>query len=169
MDKIAFCFAKPRSKWAIGSYILRWACGTKFSHCAIYIDGFMYESVWPKSRKIYFTEWDKKYSLEFWYPILLNENRVSLIKQDLEEMVEEDRGYSVFQLFVIGLGFVNASLNKFLSRIHWNGKEHQICTELMADIMQNHFNYDFKQNLDNISLQEAFEAAKNIYWKEGGE
>ena len=167
MSKISFCFARHRKWWSFGSKFLMWADKSKFSHTSIYIDGFVYESVWPKARKIPFQEWDKTYSLEFWYPIFMDESKVDEIKRDLEELILLDRGYSIFQLAMIGIGLLNKGLDKLISKIHWNGKEHQICTELVAYVMTQHFRYEFGQDLDNVSLREAFQAAKEIYEKEG--
>jgi len=142
--------AKPLNKLLIGSRFIQWCEGVEFSHCAILIDGYVYESVYPKFRKIDFGEWLNHYEVIEMYS-LDNANN-----QAIKEMGESWIGneYSLLQLVVIGLGLIFDSFNLYVSKIHWNGTKKSICSEFVARVLAGFYGVTFSESMDTIGLRE---------------
>ena len=104
--RIYAAFVKNPSKIMIGARAIEWAEKIDFSHTAIILednDGLIevYESVWPKSRKMPMSEWLCHYRLKHLYKFdVSDENKFSEMKQFLNDRIGVF--YSVWQLVVIG-------------------------------------------------------------------
>lgn len=143
----------------IGSKILRWAEKIPFSHCSIVLEmesgrAEVYESVWPKSRKIDYKEWLKHYTvveiIEF--PIE-DYGQLYAMKFFLKSKLR--KWYSLGQIIIMGLGILSTPLNKWLSKYRWNGSRALVCTELVGDHMIKFYGATWEESTDTISLKET--------------
>ncbi len=152
MNKITFIFAKNKYWWAVISRMIEKSEGLDFSHCAILIGDNVYESVWPKSRKMHIAKWHKTYVPYGMYSFSCDELTHYRIKAECEK--KTGVWYSWFQILMIYVGIVFPFLNKYLEKVSWNGHKYLICTELCGEIAANHFGVKFEEELDNLSLRE---------------
>ena len=163
VNKVYFLLAKNPAWWAIGARIIEKIEGIEFSHSAVMIDNVVYESVWPKSRKMNFLEWSNHYKAKFIFGFDTTEENIELVKMDCEEQMGKE--YSIIQLIAIWLGIVFPFFNSWLEKRRWNGQKYLICTELCSDIAFNHFEVGFTQELDNVDLTELKSALeKKVKW-----
>lgn len=128
--------------------------GVDFSHYAILVDGMVYEAVSPKSRKIPYTEWTKKYYIVRTYTI-----EVPLAKQgNFMSMLEEQLGipYAYSQIVAILLGNVFHLPNK----VEFNGKRALICSEFIARPLAEVLGYKFTVTPDHIGMDEVESALR---------
>jgi hypothetical protein len=153
-------FCNRKSKLAIGSWLIRVVDDVKFSHVAIELDGYIYESVWPKSRILPYKKWVKKYTpVEVFY-IDQRKFDKDLLKLDLEEMIEVR--YSFNQLFLIGLGILAEPFSAYLNNRSINGSHFLICTEFVGNILANHFGIEFGESKDMLSVRDIYKAVKGM-------
>jgi hypothetical protein len=152
MHKVTFIFAKNKKKWAFISRIIEKSEGLDFSHSAILIADTVYESVWPKSRKMNIKDWYKTYVPYGMYSFSCDE----LTQYRVKSQCESRTGiwYSWFQILMIYAGIICPFLNPYLEKINWNGHKYLICTELCGEIAANNFGVKFEEELDNLSLRE---------------
>ena len=161
MRNVRFVFASKRNPFAIGSFLLRHLERLPFSHCAIVIDGFVYESVFPVSKASFIQDWLNNYVIIHDILVEVDSEKLDLISKDIVSNYLGKR-YSIFQLFVIGVGFISTTVNSWISGITWNGSKFLICTELVARISNKYFSVDFDEKLDTISLREAWNKISKI-------
>lgn len=154
--RLRFLFAKKKGRWPIGSWILMKSENIGFSHCAIEIDGYVYESVWPKSRALFLDEWLKKYEIVYQKVVEKDELQIDEIRNDIQKNLMGKR-YSIGQLILIGVGFIWDDFQASTQAKDWNGSRRLICTELLAIIANKYFGVEFNEKLDTISLSEALE------------
>lgn len=160
---IYFAFAKNKKKYSVLSQIISWAEKISYSHTAIIIhlgdDIHVYESVWPISRKISYSEWVNTYEVKKSYSFGVD-------CKDLErEMItwldsHVNKPYSVMQILMIGLAMISAPFAKVISKSKLNGSAFLICTELVGDFMTKFFNADFKMSTQFLKLSQVEEFIK---------
>lgn len=156
--KIYAAFVKNPNPIMIGARAIEWAEKIDFSHTAIILednDGLIevYESVWPKSRKMPMSKWLAHYRLKHIYKFeAVDEKQFLEMKQFLNDRIGVF--YSVWQLVVIGLTFI-APLEKLLTGRVVNGSKRLICTELVGDFFIKFFDCKWFEPTDTISLTET--------------
>lgn len=155
--KIRFLLAKNPSPLAIGGDFIQWVEKVSYSHCAILIEAsgiaIVYESLWPKSRKVSFDKWLEKYEIVQMYSFDVPENKVKPLVEDLESLVS--RFYSVPQLVLIGLSLLNDWFERISRAWILNHRKGLICTELVAIILSSYFTTQFSESLDRVGLKDC--------------
>jgi hypothetical protein len=167
--KIYAVFASNRRPLAIGGKLLQWAECIPFSHCAVMLEDeygtvTVFESVWPKSRKIKIEEWLDHYKIEesFDFPI---HDIIMYRGLNLYLRGKLRRWYSTLQLVWIGIGLFIKPLNKVISKTKVNGSKHLICTEMTGDVFKRFYGASWNESTDTISLTETRDEIKRI-WSE---
>ena len=65
--KVYVLFADHKKWWALGSWVLKWVEKVPFSHTAILLaddhSTYVYESKYPKGRRVHLMEWLKTYKI----------------------------------------------------------------------------------------------------------
>jgi hypothetical protein len=157
--KIRFLLIYNKAWWALLSPIIRWVEGTKFSHCALELNGIVFESTWPVSRAIsvdhYFTHYKLVRVVELDIPQgKLNESS-KIISSTL------GKKYSFAQLVWI---LIDKISHKFCINMHlkYNLNSRLICSELMAMYLQNVFDVKFTKPLDLVGLVDITEALNEL-------
>lgn len=125
----------------------------------------VYESVWPRSRKISFDEWLKHYDIVHMYSFDLDEAKVKPVVDELDQLM--GRWYSVPQLFLIGFGFISEWFNKISVGWKLNNSHHLICTELLAIIIRRHTEVGFTESLDRVGIVDVQLACDELKKIEG--
>lgn len=151
-------FAKNPSKAMIGARAIEFAENINFSHAAIFLEdqfGFVnvYESVWPKSRKIKLNKWLRKYKIIYIYSFPIRDH-YEFLEMSFFLNSKTNIMYSVFQLFVIFLSFFSP-IEKLISGRVVNGSKRLICTELVGDFFERFFQCKWNEPTDTISLTET--------------
>ena len=155
---VKILYSKREGIYSLGSRVIMAAQGLPFSHVSIAVkignNPFeVYESVWPKSRKISYKEWLTHYKLVSSHELPEVDDKLQLV---LEAMV--GKTYSVSQLVVI-------YFNMFFSKLDssWvNGSRKLICTELSAIFMFKAYGTIWSKALDMISLRDIYREARKI-------
>lgn len=162
-------FVSNKRKLFFGDDIIKLVEGIKFSHCAIILedkDGttFVYESVWPRSRKINFIDWGKHYQIEEMFQFEVKSyQKFTAMKIYLESKLRV--WYSTLQLFIIALAYVEA-FKKLFTFGSVNGSKYLICTEIVGDFFAKFYDAKFSEPTDTIDLRETYAEIKRIW---GGE
>lgn len=126
--------------------------GTDFNHVAILLNGFVYEAVFPRARKISKYDWDKLFRTIRTYEIELNELEYRLF---LEQMLaQHGKPYSVFQCAMIWLSNSVGVLERFIERIVWNGNKALICSEFVARPLIKAKDFKFENEPDTVGMDE---------------
>lgn len=125
----------------------------------------VYESVWPKARKISFDDWLKHYDIVHMYSFDLPEDKVKPIVDELDQMT--GRWYSVPQLFLIGFGFIFGWFERISVGWKLNNSHQLICTELLAIIIKRHTPVGFFESLDRVGLVDVQLACDELKKIEG--
>jgi hypothetical protein len=165
--KIYAVFCSNKSKWMKGGELIKWAEDISFSHCAVFIEDEhgrteVYESVWPKSRKMPMEKWLEHYKVEEIYDFhVVDETMFRGIKLYLRGKLR--RWYSTFQLFWIGIGLFIKPLNKFISKKPVNGSKHLICTELTGDVFKRFYGAKWDESTDTLSLRDTRDEIKRLW------
>lgn len=155
--KISFIYAFNPSPAAIGAKIIRYVQNTDVSHSAIMItvgdNNHIYESIWPRSRKIKFEDWSHKYQIKRTYTFEVPEHLQANILIDLEDMM--GKIYSIPQILLI-LFTTSCKLFGKVAR-HWilNGRHELICTEIQGMIIEEYTVLDFNESLDGVDLNDV--------------
>lgn len=153
---MTFLFAARKNPLSIGCFLLRWFEGIPFSHCALLIDGFVYESVFPKSRAILYVEWIKTYDITAATHHLVHKELAEKIKTYVRRNLMRKR-YSLMQIFLLFCSMSFHSWDSYIKKTKWNGSKYLVCTELVAIVAHKFFGVEFHEKLDTISLTEAYE------------
>lgn len=133
--------------------LLVWAEQTDFSHVAIEIDGYIYESVFPKSKKIKKSEWLKKYAVIREYSYNIPEEMVQYYKSYIEQQLL-GKPYSKLQILAIGLGMLSFAFDKFISKKSLNNHSYLICTELVGRVLMRMYQIMI-EDIDTLGLKET--------------
>lgn len=157
--KIRFLLIYNKAWWALLAPIIRWVEGTKFSHCAIELNGIVFESTWPKSRAVsaesYYSHYQLIKVVELTIP---SENWLvssKIISSNL------NKTYSFRQLIWILIDKIAHKLSLKVS-FKYNLGSKLICTELIALYLQNVFDVKFNKPLDLIGLVDIVEALDKL-------
>lgn len=153
-------FSKKKSGITIGSKLIMYVEEISFSHVSIEVNGHVYESVWPKSRKISLSNWEKKYQSVETVEIETTLFQDDLLEQDMSEMIGVR--YSIMQLFWIGVGILFEPISAYISERNLNGSRFLICTEFVGSILENHFDVEFKEQKDMLSVGDVYKYAKEL-------
>lgn len=160
MNKVYFIFSKSRKWYNVGSWIIRKVENVPFSHVSVMIDGQVFEAVFPKVREISYKDWLKKYKMTHLFSVNVELDRLRQIEKRCKSHI--GKRYSISQLVMIGLGFLDKGLNSWIESNQVNGSQYMICTELLADVMKNEFNVDLGEVPDTISMSEAFALVEKL-------
>lgn len=152
---VRFIFAARRNPLSPSCFLLKWFEKIPFSHCAIEIDGFVYEAVFPKSKTTLFVEWSKTYDIVAEKLVFAESSKVEKIKTYMRRSLM-NKGYSIMQLAVLFWALTFHGFNAWAGKHKWNGSKYLICTELVATVAHKYFGVEFGEKLDTISLTEAF-------------
>ena len=154
--------AKRKQWYAIGSLILRTVEQMDFSHCAIEIDGLIYESVYPYSRMMKKEQWLKKYEIVHSFEKNISDELADLMEVWLSnEMMNKE--YSIAQLFLIGVTICSKALEKTLIGIEVDGNRRVICTELVGLWLSKFFNKKWTERQDWLSLKDIHNGASEVF------
>jgi hypothetical protein len=159
MRKIGFGFSTPK-KWKLGSQMIRWYEGTKYSHIFM----VMYPS--PKSKlpfkKVFqashgdvnclsYEVFEEQNHIFHFYEIDVSDVDYYRAAQWLWSQLQKP--YSISQLTKIGF---NISIKKESSDSSY------ICTELAGKLLANILDYEIHRNLDYIGLKQIKEILDKI-------
>lgn len=153
---VSFLFAARKNPLSIGCFLLRWFEAIPFSHCAVEIDGFVYESVFPKSHAVLAIDWYETYDLIYHKTIKVDDMTANRIKSYLRRNMM-GKWYSFGQITAMFIGMTVNGLSSYIKKTTWNGSKYLVCTELVAKVAHRYFGVEFDQKLDTISLTEAYE------------
>jgi hypothetical protein len=163
---VGYHFVKKIKGFTIGGRFIAWAQGTKFSHCSTEIikdkgsASFIYESVFPKSRKLPLQEWLQTYDpVESYYLEVVDPDEQARIISAAERNV--GKRYSILQLVGIGIGLVFQLAQKALDNLSINSKKFLICSEFMSEI-QKAQGAKFSDSSDSIDLLEVRAQARKL-------
>ena len=131
-----------------------------FSHVALEIDGYVYESVWPMSRRIKKEEWLKKYQIIREYDSNMPYNLENAYINYIEESLL-DKPYSAMQIIVIGLGMINKSIDVFFRKKELNNKKYLICTELVCRVLSKMYSVSI-EDVETMGLRETESLIKTL-------
>jgi hypothetical protein len=150
-------FAKHRNPLMFLSKVIQIIEKLPFSHCAIVCDGFVYESKWPKSRKIELELWLKEYEI-------VKSIDADVKKEALEEwfLIVKNTPYSISQLFIIAFTYLSAPLKLAVEKMRFNGSKAFICTEMVGMFLEDFYFYKFKESPDTISLRDVLKACSEV-------
>ena len=133
---------------------------TNFSHVAIEIDGYIYESCFPKSRRIKKNEWLKKYQIIRQYNHNLPYNIETMYIKYMEENLL-GKPYSMGQILAIGLGMLNKSIDSFFKKKDLNNTRYLICTELVCRVLSRMYSVQI-EDVETMSLVETENLIKTL-------
>lgn len=152
-------FARPKPWWMFLDDIFMWVEKTNFSHVAIVLEDidhgkhWVFESRWPKGRKIALGKWLQDYKVVSLELIDNNFNRYSNHYYDLIRMTEKP--YSFSQVLTIGWGLLfkaGGSKDWFLEV---NGNKAKICTELVSVFLNKVYGVELKKSPDMVGLYDV--------------
>lgn len=170
--KVYAVFCSNKNPLSLGGKLLRWAEKITFSHCAVLLEdasghSVIYESVWPKSRKMNFEKWLDYYKIEeiYQFPIPGRNSDAGSTYLGMKFYLKGKlrKWYSIRQLFWIGVGLFIKPLSKAISSNKINGSKHLICTELQGDFFKHFYGAKWNESTDTISLVETRDEIKRIW------
>jgi hypothetical protein len=154
--------AHRREWWAVGSKILMAWEGVQFSHCAIEIDGLVYESVWPEARVIKKAEWLKKYRVAKQWEKHISEELADEMESWFVDAVI-GKTYSLWHLVTIGLTISSKKIQNLVSGREFDGSKALICTEAVGLWMTRFFNKKWNEFPDWLSLKDIENGASEVF------
>ena len=133
MKKVSTIFCNPRAWWKqLGSAVIIWGDKSPSSHTAILVEdengSWVYESVFPKSRKLPYHEWLRIYKPVESFSFDVDESLVDYSYLILDGLV--DKYYSIGQLVFILLTNTFGWLDRALNFAVINHERGLICTEM---------------------------------------
>lgn len=143
-----------------GSKLIMWHEKLNFSHVALYFDDvepFIFESVAPLSRKIYYNQWLVEYIPVEKY--LLAE--VDVRDVDIFIQCMQNIPYSLGQIFSIIINALVKSLFKKSGLISIQNGE-VICTEVYTMFVRIFRGYNFDGDKDLVDLNSAYKSIKYL-------
>lgn len=158
---VRFLFCNSKTWWKQpGSALIRKVDGSDSSHFAVelitFTERIVYESVFPRARKIEKTEWAKHYSVTAYYDFEVPSYMQYKVKDWLESIVGIH--YSVPQLLLIAL-CVLKPLNKLLNWAILNHQQALICTEVGSRFLERFTHIKIKESHDKIGVWDMREYA----------
>lgn len=139
------------------SKILQIGENVDFGHCAIgletYKGEYVFEFVFPKSRKISLAEWLTHYKIireiSWVVPVSLQADVWEYLHKQL------NKWYSVTQIITIGLTCIFKPLGYFSKKWIINGAKAQICTELLSRFAVKFMGWKPDRQHDDFGLEDA--------------
>jgi hypothetical protein len=172
MDMVVrFLFSNPREAWKQpGAWLIRRADRSKASHFAIAIFGFgtvfVYEAVFPKCRRIPYSEWINHNKIESFHDFEVPSHLQARVHEWLKAI--EGRWYSVPQLLLIAVTILEP-LNKLLNWAILNHEKQMICTEVGSRFVEEFTTIPMEESHDKIGVSDMYEItaemAKNPRWR----
>lgn len=169
--KLTFYYANPTSfTHKIGNFILKVGEWVKFGHFAVGIESYsgnwIYEAVFPKTRKLEKKEWDKKYIVFSEISWEVPEEFAGKVLEFLEEMV--GKRYAVEQILSIAVSIILFPLKYFIVGLNLNGARALVCTEVGSRLAARFWGFIPTGSHDEIGLSEMFSAGSrykdNVKW-----
>lgn len=135
--------------------------GVDFNHVAIQLeDGFVYEAIWPKSRKVMVYKWKRKFKLINTYEVDVTESQYEKIEKIIKKQVGVS--YSLWQCTMIYVAQSVSLLQEKIESTNWNGWKALICSEFVARPFVDVLGYKFDQGLDSVGMDEIEQMIKSI-------
>lgn len=163
---VTFHFSKKINGWVFGSKFIMWVEGSDYSHCATEIqmdpdaEPFVYEAVYPKSRRLLKSAWLQHAQPVHSIPFLVtNEAKKEEIINILHDNL--DKGYSVAQLIVISIGMFFKTIQKAVDKIILNSNRYLICSEYQSLALRA-MGAQFEEPSDSVDLTECYDAAMKL-------
>ncbi len=162
---VRFMFGNPTAWWKQwGSKLIRKVDGSPASHFAIAVfspssPDFVYESVFPRFRKIRYDEWLKEYKLVKKVDFVVPKNLEFAVNDWLQMMIGVP--YSVPQLALIAISLLGP-LKKALNWAILNHKRALICTEVGSRFIEAFTHIEIKESHDNVGVNDMFTYTRNM-------
>lgn len=158
------CFGRRDEWYMIASQIVMAVEQTKASHSWIEIDGVVYESHYPESRRTLRKNYP--YTVEKEFHFHLPDERYSDVLNFIYKLL--GKKYSFFQLAIIAFGNISSLISKQISKEDYNGKHRLICTELCARVLTEFYKIDFGESFDTIGIRDLMHECKMLELAQGG-
>ena len=159
---IVFLFANNKLGFKkFGGEIIKEVEGTPFCHFAILYDDkkeqTVYEAVFPRSRKIPYSEWLKEYEVHTIFHFKApSEESMSIYKTFLDSLI--NKIYAFDQCVWIAFCIWFKIRKTIQEKVKLNGSKSIICTELGYLFTKKFFNFDLINiyNTDRVDLRDMF-------------
>jgi hypothetical protein len=164
--KIHFVFCYNISWYAFLSPIFSRLEGlVRISHFAIILENefgkkTVYESVFPRTRKIDFDEWKKKYEMRKLFTFGGPREKQFEVFEWLE--AQKGKHYPFSQLFFILFAMINKCFENISFGWVLNGSQWLICTELGSRFIDKFFVTDVKESHDRIGLRDMLNLSQEL-------
>ena len=170
---ISICFTRPKSKWAVLSYLIRWVCNSEYSHVSLKYDStWLDRSVYFEARGLntHFTsakDFESQESVLHEYEIVCS---AEFEKKALQFCFDNTNvGYAVIDLFVLPIVILAKRLGfkKFKNFVAY-GASKEICSKLIAFLIAVVFLEDVTDDLETVTppdvlnFCEAWKLAKRL-------
>lgn len=160
---IRVCVGLNTKWWALLTPVIVYLDRYPASHSWIELDyhgqTWVYESVWPRSRRISKQEHAKIYKTIKMWELPMRHKAVS-ITHYLEE--RKHIKYSLLQLVIIAFGLFSKPFNRYFEAMGLNESKHLICTELCAYFLRDFYDVEFRESLDTIGLRDLDAAVRTV-------
>lgn len=154
--------AHRRQWWAVGSKILMAWENVNFSHCAVEIDGLVYESVWPDARVIKKSEWLKKYVVTKQFAVLVSDETADQMEEWFTMNIV-GKEYSLAHLVIIGLTLYSKKILNIFSHKEFDGSRCLICTEAVGLWLTKFYGKEWNEFPDWLSLKDIETGAMEVF------
>jgi hypothetical protein len=162
MVTVSVMLAHRREWWTVGSKILMAWERVNFSHCAVEIDGLVYESVWPEARVMKKDEWVKKYRVtKQWGSVVSDETADQMEDWFTEHVVGKQ--YSLPHLVIIGLTLYSKKILNVFGDKEFDGSKCLICTEAVGLWMTKFYGKQWDEFPDWLSLKDIDQGASEVF------
>jgi hydrogenase maturation factor len=159
-------FAKRIKGVNVGARLIEWAQDTNFSHTAIELletpegESWVFESVYPKSRRLAKKDWIKKYESVESYSFIIDDPKV---RYEMRETLYKNLNvpYSIGQIILIGVGLAIKMIEKLINKITLNAKKYMICSEYSSEALFV-LGAQFKDSSDLIDLLDCRDEARKL-------
>jgi len=167
--KIRFNFSNSTVWWKQpGVKLIHLFDNVSVSHFSIELElisgEYIYESVFPKSRKITKEEWLTHNKLVHYYEWEVPSELQAHVFEFLEAQC--DKWYSIPQLLLIAVTNLSRTANILLNWSYINKNNALICTELGAIFVQKFWKYKTEESLDKIGVHDMIQIA--LKYKKSG-
>lgn len=143
-----------------GAWAIEQAENLNYCHVAILIDDFVYEAVWPRSRKIRLKDWLTKFKIIKIYELEFDEHSYQNFL--VEIFLQLGRPYSLTQIVLIWLSNCLGILENYINKTIWNGNKALICSEFVARPITRATDCTFAHSFDTVDLFELESVLKSI-------
>ena len=154
--------ARRRQWYAVGSKLLQYWENVPFSHCAIEVDGFVYESVFPEGRMLPKADWLKKYHVTHEFSKDVSDETADQMEVWFIDQVV-GRHYSVWHLVVIGMTLTSKAIENLVIGSEFDGSRTMICTESCGRFMSRFFDKVWTEKHDWLSLKDIENGAMEVF------